>query len=260
MAPTPRTLDALRQHIARLEGAGPELVTTNGEAGKRRAPAPWRLGVGAVDAALPPDGLACNGLHDVVARTAGDVTAATAFILAMLTRHPKGAAAETRPILWCQSEASLREAGRVFAHGSERFGFGHGRILFVTVKRAGDALWVLEEAARSGAVLAAVGETPGTSFKQTQRLSRAAAEGRTPLFCLRLPGAAANGATSSRWRVAALPAPSRNAAAPRAPCWALALERSRRGRQGTWSLEFSHETHRFGLVAGVCNRPLQAAS
>lgn len=278
MAPKPRALDALRQHIARLEGAGPELVTTNGEGRQRRAAKPWRLGVGAVDAALPPAGLAPDGLHDVVARTANDVAAATAFILAVLRRHPNFSKPETPPILWCQSGISIREGGRVFGHGGHAFRFSHGRIVFVTVQRAADALWVLEEAARSGAVLAAVGETPSASFKQTQRLSRAAAEGRTPLFCLRLPGAAANGATSSRWRVAAqafVPtsskggspqdAPSKDAlskeeSAPRALFWNIALERCRRGRQGAWSLEFSHETHRFGLVAGVCNRPLQAAS
>lgn len=270
MVPGGRTaaLADLKRRIAHLEGAGGAqhgAETTS----SRPQQMVWRLGLEAVDARLPVHGLSPGGLHEIVPARQDDMAAASAFALALIQKRPQNA---RRPLLWCQSEQSAREFALLHGAGLAAFGLAHGDVVCVRTRRDADTLWVLEEAARSQVLAAVIGETGAISFKQTQRLSRAATDGTTPVFSLRPPGEASGGATATRWRVTtfayenaragegAHPLAAGRDYAPKKIHWQVSLERCRGGRSGEWCLEWSYETHRFGLASRVFHRPLQASA
>jgi len=243
-----RLLDELRREVGALEAA-PESA---GEA----AAAPWRFGLPEVDAALPERQLARGALHEITADAYPDMTAALGFCLGLLRLLPPPAQAR-RTILWARSRFARREFGALYGHGLSAFGLDPASFLFVDADKAQDALWTMEEGARAGCLLAVVGETGAPNFKQTQRLSRAAAMTGTPVLLLIPPDSAHPSTAATRWRIARAPRPpdAYDARAPGASCWHAMLTRCRGGRPKDWFMEWRNETHRFDLAAGVCDRP-----
>lgn len=215
----------------------------------------WRLGLDAVDVALPRGGLAADGVHEIAAAAHGDAAVGTGFALALLRQL--GASG---PVLWCRSAQSTRETGRIHGHGLASFGLAAGRVVFADARRDADVLWALEQGARSGAFAVLLGEVDTASFTATRRLALAAAAGGTPLVLLRPHRELGASAACTRWRVGAAPsAPDiLDLSAPGPPRWRVELTRCRGGRPGTWIVEWSHETHRFRLVAPSAARPLAA--
>jgi hypothetical protein len=121
-----------------------------------------------------------------------------------LAQKRRRAAARPR-ILWCMPADTRRDQGRLFVPALARFGVAADQVLIVETKRPRDSLWVLEEAARSGAVSAIVGAVDELDFTQSRRLTLAATHGKTPLFLLRHHGCAGATAAFSRWCVQTLP-------------------------------------------------------
>lgn len=167
----------------------------------------------ALDRALG-GGLLREALHEIAPKAAGDRVAAFGFTLAVAARLAQG-----RPILWVGDEATLAENGAPYAPGLERHGIAPRRLVMVRAVSARDAFWALEEATKSGAVGAAVGEIGrvGSAYDLTasRRLALAARAGATPCLLLLsgLPGQAdaLSSAAATRFEIAA--APSRGAAA-----------------------------------------------
>lgn len=189
----------------------------------------------ALDRALG-GGLAREELHEITPRAAGDRASAFGFALALASRLALG-----RAILWVGDEAALNETGAPYAPGLERHGLSSRKIVAVRANGARDAFWALEEAVKSGAVGAAVGEIGrvGSAYDLTasRRLALAARAGATPCLLL-LSGLtgqtdALSSAATTRFEVAA--APSRRAEAtgrlplPGAPIWEARLAKRRGG-------------------------------
>jgi protein ImuA len=242
-----RTLHALKTCLARIEAAGrPD----------RRATGHWRFGAEELDAHLAGDALLGDRLHEVAPAGAGD-GAAAGFAVALTLRLQR--ATGSGVVLWCDRFAAMREAGALYGPGLVDLGLDPGRLIHVALRRDSDVFWAMEEGLKSRSPIAVVGEVAEADLNASRRLSLAAQEtGVTPIL---IRGSADHGASAAwtRWTVAAAPSAA-DIYEPRAPGrtrWEVALTRSRAGaRPQTWTLEWSHETHRFSVVAGLADRTL----
>lgn len=210
----------LRARIRRIEGVGGD--------GARGLP----FGIAAIDAALPSGGLPLGCLHALTEEEGG---AGTAFAAALLGRLATARA----PALWVLRGRDLHAAGLA------AYGLTPDRLIAVRAARRSDALWVMEEGLRCGALSAVLGEIGGVDLTASRRLQLAAESSGVTGFLLRAEGGAGQGrlpesasVAVTRWRLAA--APSRIADEPGvgAARWRVTLERCRGGRPGTWVLEW----------------------
>lgn len=205
------------------------------DAAPRGAPNQDGARSGALDRALG-GGLSRAALHEIAPAAAGDRAAAFGFALAVAARLAAG-----RAILWVGDEAALRETGLPYAPGLDLHGAAARRIVAVRAQSARDAFWALEEATKSGAVGAALGEIGrvGAAYdlSVSRRLALAARAGATPCLLL-LSGRAGqadalSSAATTRFEIAA--APSRRAASagrlplPGPPRWEARLAKRRGG-------------------------------
>lgn len=257
------------------------------------AAATWCLGAAAADALLGAGGLAVDAVHEVKpvlagcpgsaaatrARsrhaavggvTAGDRAAALVFALALARRRLEAASGELSAgaaaksggdgmILWCEPRHAARELGRLHAPGLAAFGLAADRLMLVETCNADEALWVLEEGLRSGALALAVGQFDDVALTPARRLALAAERFRTP--CLLLTGARAPpvAATATRWRIGRTASALHpfDAQAPGASRLSVSLERCRgqpHAAERAFTLEWSDEAYRFHMAAGMADR------
>ena len=246
-------LAALRAHIARIEHAHAQFER------QRARAAPWVMGLPELDRHLPAQGLARGGLHDVSPRAHGDQPAAMGFALALALRRLSDTQ-ERRPLLWCRLATHEREHGRLYGHGLERLGLPRHRFVTVTLRKSASLLWTMEEALKSGAVAAVIGDADGphADLTVTRRLSLAAAAGKCAAILTFAKAEPSATASHTRWTAAAVPSlsPAHDAQGLGAPCWSIELTRARGGRPGAWILEWHHAQSRFSLVPGFSRRTL----
>jgi protein ImuA len=218
-------LAALRARVRRLEGFA--------EAGDHGV---LPIGLPALDAALPGGGLPLACLHDIAAQRAGagddgPATGFAALLAARLAAHAGDGPAGT--VLWLTREDTL------YPPGLSRFGLTPNRLIVARAVSQTDLLWSLEEAARSGAVAAVVGEAAAPGSIESRRLQLAAETGGATMLLLQTAGgeagAAQPGTAATRWRVAAATSqPAPGGAGVGHERWQLDLVRCRGGRPGSW--------------------------
>ncbi len=251
-AGAPDALPRLRRMVAGIEGQETCL-----EAERRLA-----FGVATLDAALG-GGLACGALHEVTPVTVRDLGAASGFMLALAARAC-GEAGETMLI---QQHRAGGEAGLFYAPGLDQFGLPSARVLLLRLPQATDMLWALEEALKSRALCAVIGELAGegqaADLNATRRLALAARESGTPGLLLRHRFAGISSAAATRWRIAALPAQPDFRGGIGQTRLHLSLLKNRRGPCGEWTLVWNHHDRIFAplsvdLAAPVFDRPARA--
>ena len=179
-----------------------------------------------------------------------DMAATVAFALA---RRGEG---DDRPVLIAAPRAWFAEHGRPYGPGLRGMSF-----LLTPTATPAEALWVLEQALRSGAVGLALGAVDAASLAQTRRLEFAARHGeaRGVILPRTLEGLSA---ARRRWRIQSAssaidlfdvkaPGPSRLNAE---------LVRGRGERPGVWMLEQDDETHRLRLADRLADRGQDAVA
>lgn len=227
-------LEGLRQRIATLEADG----------SRPAGPAGWMpLGIAALDHALG-GGLAWGSLHEAGGCKAGFEGALASFGLAIAVR---AARLRRRPVLAVQQVHAGLEAGWLYGPGLAEAGLPEGTVILVRVRKAEEALLVMEEGLKCAGLSAVLGEIASgmpDALTATRRLSLAAQAGGGLGLLLRPKVDPAPCAAHTRWQVA--PAPSRPDA-----CGglgearlALTLARNRHGPPGAWHLAL-----RDGLLA-----------
>lgn len=211
-------LAQLRCSIRQLEGFG------TGSGGG------IRLGVAAIDAALPTEGLPVRCLHEIGATRPGDEGAATAFAAVVL-----GLAAGSGSVLWVSPQPV------VYPPGLLAYGLAPARLIHVRVRKAAEGLWAMEEGLRCRGLGAVLGENLEADLTASRRLQLAAEAGGVTGCLLQAAGRGSTAASAAvtRWRVASAPGlpvsdPSSTESELGAPCWQLDLIRCRGGRPGTW--------------------------
>jgi protein ImuA len=204
--------------------------------------------VPAIDAALPPGGLACGALHEIIGGDSRFGAAATLFVAGLLARL-------SGPVLWCGRTPDLHPPGLATV------GLQPGRVLVAETTSNAEVLWALEEALRHASLAAAVGEVARFDLTPSRRLQLAAEDSGVTAFVLRRSMDGARGertaptAALTRWRVT--PVPSQPLATPgigRAR-WRLELLRCRGGEAASWIVEACDATGHLGLPPDLADRP-----
>jgi protein ImuA len=227
-------LAALVQRIAAIERQ------TTGRA--ERLPA-VPLGCAAIDGVLPGGGLARGAVHEFMGpghesdqRGDGALMGFGAVALARLLAADEG----RRPALWCMNHRLQQVggllSGQVYPPGLQAMGVPLDRLLLAYTNNDADTLWAMEEALRSGAVAAVLGELTRFEPGAARRLQLAAQEhGGTGLALW--PGRGLNAASfaETRWRLTSLPSTGRAIV----PHWHVTLLRARRSAViGDWSVRW----------------------
>jgi protein ImuA len=167
------------------------------------------------------------------------------FVLSML---PKGAA----PLLWVQDSLSAKETGRPYLPG-----LGARRLIHITLSRAADVLWALEEGLRCAALGAVVGEIwgapPVLDFTATRRLAMRAEATGLPCWLIRQGATADLSAARNRWRITSLPSDAHphDAQSPGHPRWQAELFRARDMPPGTWVATYDRAADHIHFSAAV---------
>jgi len=222
MAAGTATLEQLRVRIAALG------------CGRRRGLGVLPLGVPEIDEILPQRGLPLACVHEVASADG----AGLGFVLALLRRLRS-----PLPVLWC-----LR-APELYGPGLAALGFDPRRLILAKTRGKADLLWAMEEGLRCPKLAAAVAETGTLGGREQRRLQLAAEAGGVTGFVLRGESGAKTGAFfATSWRLSCAPAGD---AGPR---WNLELSRCRGGANGSWLVEWNHETGDLSLAAPLLDR------
>jgi protein ImuA len=208
---------------------------------RETAPAALRLGHEAIDAACG-GGLAA-GTHQI----AGAGAAPLSFGLALMSRAL--APIQTRGLLVQAREAAM-ETGHAYGPGLHALGLDPDRLGLVEVRTEAEALRVVDEALRSGAVamvLAELGRAPRLDLSITRRFNLSAR--RSGAVALMLThDLDATSAAHTRWRVGAQASAGRRRRLGR-PAFHLSLMRNRLGPTGEWTLEWDSDDRLFRTAA-----------
>ena len=230
----------LRDAIARIEDDGHDAARF-----ATAAEAPDRVALG-MDTELDKvlkGGLRRGALHEIVAASPGDATAASGFALALAARF--AAALEHRgAIVWIVEDHALSETGAPYAPGLLSHGIDPARLVIVEAESGQDGLWATEEALKCRGVAAVVAEIwrlKPYDLAASRRLVLAAGKSGTPglMVPAGAAGSAANLSSAARTRleVKACPGPHAASAGDRAPlpgcaAWEVRIARIRAGPRG----------------------------
>ena len=220
-------LEELRHQVAQIEADTPSLTGMEPS---------LPLGIPAIDMALG-GGLAFAAVHELAPALPIHTGAAQGFAVAL-------AALRRGSVLWVETDFARMETGAPYGPGLALNGLALDRLVLLTVPRAIDVLWAMEEALRSHAVAVVVGEVPddrtldeGTA---TRRLSLIARDnGGFGLLLRARPSPMASAATT-RWQIAAAPGAQDQFGGLGRTTFALSLTKNRRGVCGRWFIVWDH--------------------
>jgi protein ImuA len=262
----------LRCAVAAIEGRR--------EAASPRAAARLPL-TRALDRALG-GGLAADGLHEIAPASPADGSAAMGFALALAARF---IAVRRRAAIVMAEDFALAEMGALYGPGLAAFGLDLGRLVFVRAPDASALFQAMEDALKSGAPAAVVGEAwrlKSYDLAASRRLLLAARAGGAPALLIATSAyGAADGfssAAETRFEIAAAPSAHLASAGggrglPGAPAFAVRLVKARIGAgvggagQGadptrtfrlTWraeELSFDEPTLSLPMAAAADDRP-----
>lgn len=182
-------------------------------------------------------------LSEVFPTTATDA-GASAFVLSAV---PKTAA----PVLWVQDHVSQTEAGRPYLPGL----MAKRPVIHLTLPRAADVLWAMEEGLRCASLAAVIGEVwgapPVLDFTATRRLAVRAEASNLACWLLRRGAVPDLSAARNRWRVGSLPSlvHPHDPKAPGDPRWQVELFRSRQTNPATWVATYDRAADRVSFSA-----------
>jgi protein ImuA len=155
------------------------------------------------------------------------------------------------PMLWVQDHLSQMESGRPYLPG-----LGTQRqVLHLTLPRAADVLWAMEEGLRCTSLAVVIGEVWGTppvlDFTATRRLATRSEASNLPCWLIRRGASPDLSAARNRWRVASLPSlpHPHDPQAPGSPRWQVELFRSRQAQPGTWVATYDRAADRVDFSA-----------
>jgi protein ImuA len=229
------------------------------------------LGIAALDKAIG-GGLHLAALHEIRARESRDGGAAPGFASALIVRLADAGGFPS--VVWISEADVRRETGGLYPLGLAALGLDPARVVQVAARTQREALWAFEAALSCRGLGVAVCELRHASLdlSATRRCALRARKAGVTGLLLRLGGEAEPTAAELRFRLSAAPAGRIGGFAEGVgrPAWRLALEKSRGGRTGIFSVEWNaHErsfaeprkrsTHPEPLPAAPSDRPSHPA-
>lgn len=211
-------ISKLRQEILLKEGYKPPV------AGARS------LGLGPLEANFPNGIFPVAAVHELVCGSREQAAAGGGFVSGILSVLLQ----QGGICVW------IGRARRLFAPALTVFGVAPHKVIFITLSRDKDALWVMEEALKCSGLTAVVCEIQELSFKHSQRLQLAVEHSRITGFVLRNASAKPEAtACTARWRVKSLPSTDLDGLPGLGYLrWQVELLKVRNGQPGKWVLEW----------------------
>ncbi|TSJ41017.1 Error-prone repair protein ImuA [Mucilaginibacter corticis] len=213
-----QVISKLRQELLGWEGYKPPLP------GQRA-----QLGLGPLEAAFPQGVFPQHSVHELVCASHEQAAASGGFVTGILSLllQPGGVC------VW------VGRARRLFAPALATFGVAPHQVIFISLHKDKDTLWVMEEALKCPGLTAVVGELREMDFKQSQRFQRAVENSRVTGFILRNAVKLSSTACAARWQIRSLPSTALNGLPGLGFfCWQADLLKVRNGQTGSWSLEW----------------------
>ncbi|MHB8207143.1 ImuA family protein [Mucilaginibacter sp.] len=188
------------------------------------------VGLGPVEAAFPNGVFPVAAVHELVCGSAEQAAAGGGFVTGILSALLK----QGGICIW------IGRARRLFAPALTVFGVAPHKIIFISLTKDKDALWVMEEALKCAGLTAVVCEVRELDFKQSRRLQLAVEQSRVTGFVLRNASGKLNStACAARWQVKALPSAHLNGLPGLGFLrWQVELLKVRNGQTGNWILEW----------------------
>lgn len=198
-------------------------------------------------------GLAVGALHEIRASTTLDLAASAGFALTLgsLLAGFNGA------IFWIAEKQARTEAGEFYGPGLAGLGIDPARLIRIFTNDNSETLWAAGEIAAcpgTGFCLLELRGNPASAgLGFSRRLALRAQSANMPVLLLRQSGQEEASAAATRWQVSPAPSikqPNEPARFVGAPAWHAALEKSRGGRPGAWTLEWKRNERLFALYRG----------
>src|ERR1700749_4054217 len=242
MTAAPAQMYILREQIRRIE------------AGSRVSCGFLPFGVSEIDDRLPGGGLALGALHEVAGGANGAIHGAAPALFAA------GVLARTHGhVLWCLSRRDL------FAPALAQAGLHPDRVIYAEAGSDTAILACFEEGLRHGGLAGVVAEVARLPMTPSRRLQLAAEATGTVGIAIRRwrrqTEAADFGqptASTTRWRVTALPSAPLPVPGVGRPRWLVELIRARAGECADFEVEACDEEGRITIPAKLVHRPAEA--
>jgi protein ImuA len=189
------------------------------------------VGLGPVEAAFPNGVFPVAAVHELVCASSEQAAAAGGLVTAVLSVLMR----QNGVCVW------ISRARRLFAPAFASFGVAPDKIIFISLAKDKDVLWVMEEALKCAGLTAVVCELREMDFKQSRRLQLAVEQSRVTGFVLRNSAEKLSStACAARWQVRALSSAELNGLPGLGfPRWQVELLKVRNGQTGSWVLEWS---------------------
>jgi len=219
--------DTKRELISRLQK---EILQWEGY--KQPPPGTRELvGLGPVEAAFPNGVFPLGTVHELVCGNTEQATACGGFVTGLLSVLMQNGGA----CLW------VGLSGNLFPSALKAFGVEPDRVIFITLSKDKDVLWVMEEALKCAGLAAVVGELREIDFKQSRRLQLAVEQSQVTGFVLRnQSNKMGSTACAARWQIKPLPGESVDGLPGLGfPRWQVELLKVRNGQPGNRIMEWS---------------------
>ena len=189
------------------------------------------VGLGPVEAAFPNGIFPMGTVHELVCGNTEQATACGGFVTGLLSVLMQNGGA----CLW------IGLSGNLFPMAFSAFDVEPDRVIFITLSKDKEVLWVMEEALKCAGLAAVVGELRGIDFKQSRRLQLAVEQSHVTGFVLRNESdKMGNTACAARWKIKPLPGePVDGLPGLGFPRWQVELLRVRNGRPGSLIVDWS---------------------
>jgi protein ImuA len=201
--------------------------------GYRPPPADTRelVGLGPVEAAFPNGVFPIGTVHELVCANTEQATACGGFVTGLVSALMLNGGA----CLWIGLSDNL------FPLALSNFGVEPDRVIFITLTKDKDVLWVMEEALKCAGLAAVICEVREINFKQSRRLQLAVEQSHVTGFILRNRSTKMSStACAARWNIRSLPSESRGGVPGLGfPRWQIELLKVRNGHPGSWIMEWS---------------------
>ena len=214
-------LEKLQTDILRLQGI-------------RRKELGIVIGLSQLNDAFPEGSLPRAAVHEFISASAEEIACTRGFVSGLVgpLMGNEGIA------VWiCQSETVLPQ-------GLINFGIQPHRVIFISVTKTKDILWVLEEALKCDALSAVIGEISELGFTESRRLQLAVEKSSVTGFVIRNSSRKiSTTACVSRWKISSMPSePIDDLPGIGIPVWRVELLRIRNGKPGVWHLGWRNGT------------------
>jgi protein ImuA len=187
------------------------------------------VGLGPLESAFPNGVFPVAAVHEVVCASGEQAAAGGGLVTGILS------------VLMQQGGIGvwIGRSGHLFAPALSAFGVEPHKVIFISLNKDKEALWVMEEALKCSGLKAVVCEVRELDFKQSQRLQLAVEQSRVTGFVMRNADKLGSTSCAARWQVTSLPSAELGGLpGPGFPRWQVELLKVRNGQPGKWVLEW----------------------